>query len=445
MLKLYNFLLPFILFIARVAARFSAPLGETLGAREGVMERWRSAKLGPNRLWFHVSSVGELEQVRPIFDALGGQGYSLVLSYFSPSVPRLVKDWSFVQFADYLPLDEPEAMAELVRLVAPRALVLNRYDLWPNHLLAARDWRVPVVVVNASTPPLGFFGKLSLGARRGLFRLVNGWTFVDSVAAAAWEPYILTDAKGLVAGNPRVDRALARVERALTEKKASGKTELWRRRELCLVAGSTWSDDEDVILAAWKGVERARSLVLVPHEPDAAHVAALEAKLKAQGLTSIRFSELKEPSEADVLVVDERGYLAELYGLGQLAYVGGGFKREVHSIIEPLAHGLPVAFGPLFRRSPEAVTLKATGSALALPRKNGAPVLRGWIEAMGRETDERKRALESLRVFLQIHRGAGERIADFLRVFLGDLKAPPDRALAAGGGAGIVGSERGAT
>lgn len=439
MLKLYNFFIPFILFIVRRLGGFSPALAETLRAREGVMDRWRAAKFGTNRLWFHVSSVGELEQVRPIFEALAGQGYSLVLSYFSPSVPRLVKDWSFVQFADYLPLDDANDMDELVRLVAPRVLVLNRYDLWPNHLRAARDWRVPVMVVNASTPPLGFFGKISLALRHGLFRAVNGWTFVDSVAAAAWEPYILRDAKGFVAGNPRVDRALARVERALAERRASAKVERWQRQGFCLVAGSTWESDEDVILAAWKNLSFPRSLVIVPHEPEAEHLASLEKKLQAAGLSFARFSALEEKSSADVLIVDERGFLAELYGLGQLAYVGGGFKREVHSIIEPLAHGLPVAFGPLYRRSPEAVTLKATGSALALPAKNGGAALADWIRRLSEEGEERRRARESLRIFMQVHRGAGERIAEYLRAFLGDSN------LAASGQAGIVTTERSET
>ena len=430
MLKLYRAAQPLILTLVKFASRFSPNLREVFTAREGLMDRWRAAKLGPNRIWFHVSSVGELEQVRPVLEMLGPQGYSLILSYFSSSVPRLVKDWSFVQHADYLPLDEPEAMHELVRLIGPRLLVLNRYDLWPNHLEAAREWQVPVVVVNASTPPLGLFGKFSLWARRALFRSISAWTFVDSVAAAAWEPYVIDRAKGLVTGNPRVDRALDRVEKALAEKRAAGKLQLWKKRAFCLVAGSTWDGDEAVLLEAWKGLAKERSLVIVPHEPDEAHLAPLETSLRANGFSFVRFSQLAEPSDADVLVVDQRGFLAELYGLGQLAYVGGGFKREIHSIIEPVAHGLPVAFGPLFRRSPEAVTLKATGAALALPKKGGATVLRGWIERMGAEGEERWRAGEALRVFLQIHRGAGERVAKFLRLCLGDIANVRDESLA---------------
>jgi 3-deoxy-D-manno-octulosonic-acid transferase len=246
-----------------------------------------------------------------------------------------------------------------------------------------------------------------------LFQAIDAWTFVDSAAAGAWEPYIFGNVRGLVAGDPRVDRALARVEAALTAGKARETLSLWRRKEFCLVAGSTWPEDEKVLLQAWSRLTFPRSLVLVPHEPEENHLLKIEKHLGENGLRCIRYSRLKNESEADVLLVDQRGVLAELYGLGRLAYVGGGFGRHIHSIVEPVAHGLPVAFGPHYRRSPEAFTLCAAGSALALPG-GSARELADWIQRLKDPGEERDRALEPIRIFLQIHRGAGARVAEFL-------------------------------
>jgi 3-deoxy-D-manno-octulosonic-acid transferase len=412
LLALYQKLLPLLLWALKCGARFSPGLRAFLQARNGLLARWRAAELGENRLWFHVSSVGELEQARPVIENL--RGYSIVLSYFSPSVPRLVKDWSFVRFADYLPLDTPEEMQELMSIVQPRALVLNRYDIWPNHVLAAQRAGVPVFLINASTPPLGWFGWLSLRARRALFGAVAAWTFVDAVAAGAWEPYVLPRARGLAAGDPRVDRALARVEKALAENKSRAKLELWRRQKFSLVAGSTWPKDEALLLEAWQRLKVPRSLVIVPHEPTAEHVGHLEKMLARNGLSYVRFSALEGASQADVLIVDQRGFLAEIYGVGRLAYVGGGFGRQIHSIVEPAAHGLPMAFGPHFARSPEAVTLTAVGAALTVPEGGGARILADWMLQMQGEGRPRQRAVEALHVFLQVHRGAGERVAHFI-------------------------------
>jgi 3-deoxy-D-manno-octulosonic-acid transferase len=270
------------------------------------------------------------------------------------------------------------------------------------------------VVVNASTPPLGWLGSLSLNLRRDLFLMVSAWAFVDSAAAANWEPYVSRRVKGLVTGDPRVDRALGRVEQALREKKNSERIALWRRREFCLVVGSSWPEDEQVLFEAWGRLNFPRSLLLVPHEPEESHLKKIEKRLEAAGLSYGRFSGLSGQADWDVLIVDQRGMLAELYGLGQLAYVGGGFRRQIHSIVEPVAHGLPVAFGPSFRRSPEAVALSATQAALALPKSGAAGALAEWMHRLAFPGPYRGKTEEPLRVFLQIHRGAGERVADFV-------------------------------
>lgn len=404
----------------RLLLEFLAPhfafVEELLAPRRGLLDRWRRANLGENPIWFHVSSVGELEQVRPVLEKLRLDGHNLVLSYFSSSVPRVVKDWGFVRYADYLPLDFEKEMEELLDIVKPRLLVLNRYDLWPNHLEAARRRRVPVVIVNASTPPLGLVGKIGLRLRRRLFLGVVAWTFVDGAAADGWEPYVLDRAKGLVTGDPRVDRALGRVENALREGKSKSQLARWERENFCLVAGSTWAEDEEVLLQAWRKLEFPRSLVIVPHEPDEAHLKRLEKSLDQLGFSHGRFS--RGGGRTDVLLVDQRGMLAELYGFGQLAYVGGGFRKHIHSIIEPVAHGLPVAFGPNFRRSPEAITLKSTGSAFSLGSAD-PEALATWIRTMAVPGSARERAEEPIRIFLQIHRGAGERVAHFLETCLG--------------------------
>jgi 3-deoxy-D-manno-octulosonic-acid transferase len=412
LLTLYQRIQPFLFLLMRFVAFFSPGLREFLTGREGLLDRWRRASLGENRIWFHVSSVGELEQARPVIEALGVK-YSIVLSYFSPSVPRLMKDWSFVKFADYLPLDTQAEMDELMAIIRPRLLVLNRYDLWPNHIRAAKAAGVPVLLINASTPPQGWFGWLSLFARRSLFASIDAWTFVDAAAATAWEPFVLERSRGLVAGDPRVDRALKRVEQVVVLQKAGERLQRWKRREFCLVAGSTWPRDEALLLEAWRLLDFPRSLVIVPHEPTEEHLVQLERELDRKKLSHERFSRLAENCEAEILLVDQRGFLAEIYGLGKLAYVGGGFGRQIHSVIEPSAHGLPVAFGPHFDRSPEALTLTSVGSAIALRNGRRGAQLAQWIHEM-RAGEQRSRADENLKVFLQVHRGAGERVARFI-------------------------------
>jgi 3-deoxy-D-manno-octulosonic-acid transferase len=91
---------------------------------------------------------------------------------------------------------------------------------------------------------------------------------------------------------------------------------------------------------------------------------------------------------ADLLLVDRVGVLAALYGAGQMAYVGGGYRSAgLHSVLEPAAWGLPVLMGPRWTESRDAVLLREAGAAVPLPAVGGAedPVAlihrtwSGWI------------------------------------------------------------------
>lgn len=421
LIRIYTLASYLVFFIAQPFSWIIPSLREFLVARESSLLRWQeglSRVPKQDRIWFHVSSVGELEQVRPVLERLQNLGFTnILLSYFSPSVERVVRDFSFVAFADFLPLDFPKRMRAMMHLMKPRILVLNRYDLWPNHLAAAKEFGVPVVLINASTPPFSFLGRLGLFFRRFLFQGISYWTYVDSEAATEWEPYIRYDAKGLVAGNPRVDRAIRRVDEARQDPKLREKMKLWNHSKAqTVVAGSTWWEDEAVLLDAWEQIKSPeRRLVIVPHEPTPEHLEKLTVELRRRGHTHIRYSRLLQKDDSEILVVDGRGFLAEIYGEGSVAYVGGGFTREIHSIIEPMAHESPVAFGPRCHRSPEAEALLALGSACRLKSvEQGAGDLAQWLLSMLSDTENSRRARESLRVFLKIHRGAGERVGDFL-------------------------------
>ncbi len=413
MLTVYNSLLHLVAnllpFLRRIWPKLQSDL---LAPRESLLERWEQKANLKNALWFHVSSVGELEQVRPVMDSLKKSGHSIYLTYFSNSVPKLVKDWSFVDRADYLPLDFPSEMEKMVKILRPKLLIFNRYDLWPNLMQQARRQGIPLLVVNASIPPQGIFGRFSLWIRRPLFFWVDGWTFVDTNAAEQWEPVVYQKVKGLVAGDPRVDRALQRVEAAMQEGKAKKHLARWRRKDFCVVAGSTWPQDEKILLEAWGQLALKKSLVLVPHEPEEDYLKGIEARLQKSQLSFVRWSELGgdgAPSDADVLLVDQRGFLAELYSVGTAAYVGGGFGRQIHSVVEPAAHGISVAFGPNYQRSPEAFNLVAAGGAISVCK--AAELVEWWTNLEGHRKEKKE---EAIRIFLQIHKGAGQRVAEFL-------------------------------
>jgi 3-deoxy-D-manno-octulosonic-acid transferase len=428
-LWLYRIATAIALILANFLSRFVPAIKIFLLEREKAFVDWKTQQIASGALWFHVSSVGELEQVRPVIEALRARSVGpLVLTYYSPSVPRLIQDWSFVDARGFIPLDEQSRMSEFIELIKPRALVLNRYDLWPEMLEQARIHKVPVALVNASIPPLGFLGRMSLYFRKFLFKRISLWTYVDAAAATAWEHYTTQQSVGLVTGNPRVDRALSRAQSRRQEGASPWiiKLQSLAQGRAVIVGGSTWLEDELVLLESLKDIRLKPGLsdvilFLVPHEPSEEHLSALESQIAEFGFNCRRCDPwLDSAMPVDVVIVNIRGILAELYGLGKSAFVGGGFGKQIHSIIEPLAHGIPVAFGPRFERMPEAESLIALGAALVAehPIKSQANLAQ-WL-ADGISGGERTRKVqEALAFFIRLHQGAGERIALFLLEQLG--------------------------
>jgi 3-deoxy-D-manno-octulosonic-acid transferase len=211
----------------------------------------------------------------------------------------------------------------------------------------------------------------------------------------------------LVLGDPRFDSVMQRVQSVRRDDPLLR----WGEGEATLVAGSTWPEDEAVILEAFAILQRRRlasRLMLVPHEPTAAHLMAVErAAVRAGLMRPVRLS--NAVVGAPLVLVDRVGVLATLYGAGSMAYVGGGFGRAgLHSVIEPAAWGVPVVFGPRWHDSRDAEVLLQAGAAEALgelSRREAAESLarvwEGWL------TNDARRLIQGRRARQVVEGGLG--------------------------------------
>jgi 3-deoxy-D-manno-octulosonic-acid transferase len=157
-------------------------------------------------------------------------------------------------------------------------------------------------------------------------------------------------------------------------------------------------------------------LILVPHEPGEEHLRSIERTVATMGLPlPVRLSAAR--AAAPILLVDRLGVLASLYGAGSMAFVGGGFGRAgLHSVLEPAAWGIPVAFGPNWHDSRDAALLLADKGGVALPSRASNPIgslERQWgewiIDDVGRKTQGQR-----ARTVVERGLGAAERSARML-------------------------------
>jgi 3-deoxy-D-manno-octulosonic-acid transferase len=347
-----------------------------------------------------------------------------VYTHFSASAEPLARRLP-VDVADYLPYDLPRTASALLSSLAPDLLVFAKLDLWPELATRAETAGTTVAMVAASVSPGS--GRLRWPARG-----CSGPAAAVAAAGAVAEE----DAGRLAARRPpersgswatTPDGVAERVARVAPDdpllRLGGGPT---------LVAGSTWPADEAVLLRAFARVRAARAdarLILVPHEPTESHLAGAERAARAHGLPApVRLGAARGP--APLLLVDRVGVLASLYGAGSMAYVGGGFGRAgLHSVLEPAAWGLPVAFGPHWRESRDAGLLLAAGAAEALP--HGADAAERLAERWGAwAADESARSAAGRRAREVVERGLGaaRRSAELLATFRHDPSKVTDTA-----------------
>jgi 3-deoxy-D-manno-octulosonic-acid transferase len=83
---------------------------------------------------------------------------------------------------------------------------------------------------------------------------------------------------------------------------------------------------------------------------------------------AVSFSKINEPEidKYDVLIIDSIGLLSSVYRYGKIAYIGGGFGVGIHNILEAATFGLPVIFGPNYKKFKEAVDLISEGGSFSI-------------------------------------------------------------------------------
>ncbi len=369
-LHFYSNLIPLFSGIAKMAAPFNPKIRNFFKAREGVFEdlekKISSAKLSDFKLWVHASSVGEFEQARPVISALK-QKYpdmTVFVSFLSDSGFNACRNYSDATAIFYLPVDTCSNARHLLSMIKPDALLLMRYDFWPNHLLESKKQGAKLILAAAVLQKHSqYFHPFLKSFYRSIFALFDRIYTVSENDAVAFRQYF-NCSQAEAAGDPRFDQV---VLRSRSTGKIGRLKELFANR-MAIVAGSVWEKDEEVLINAWEKMADKPSLILVPHEVHQQNMQRIYRNLENRSLPFMPFSNLDNSFDPDrhILVIDRIGFLAELYSIASIAYVGGGFIDNVHNTIEPAVYGIPVISGPNIQNSPEAEELVETGGAFVI-------------------------------------------------------------------------------
>jgi 3-deoxy-D-manno-octulosonic-acid transferase len=412
---LYTLVIRIFGLFLRVAAHFNRSARLWVQGRRHWYRRLEADVREKNRklVWFHAASLGEFEQGRPIIERVRSEypEYAILLTFFSPSGYEVRKDYEKADAVHYLPLDLPGNARRFLEAARPKLAVFIRYEYWYNFLRAMFEREIPVVIVSAIFRKDQLFFKPYGQWSRNTLRRISRF-FVQNEESVA-----LLDSVGIrhrdLSGDTRFDR----VWEAAQERREFPLVERFVAGRVCLVAGSTWPFD-DQLLREIVPVFPDLKFLIVPHHVDEANIRRVTDLFGDETALYTR-GEGQDLVSRQVLVVDTIGMLTYLYRLADLTYIGDGFGRGIHSILEPAAFGMPIFFGPNYQDFQEAVDLVERRGAFAVKDRTE---LIGKIRHFADDGRARQEAGRICREYVREKKGATDRVMMGLRRFLGEPK-----------------------
>jgi 3-deoxy-D-manno-octulosonic-acid transferase len=306
------------------------------------------------RYWFHCASLGEYDMALPLIESCvaADPSVEIVVSFYSPSGMQHYHKRGFVPHAVfYLPADLPSSMRRLVQAVGATRLYLLKYEFWPNLLRAAQKASVATYSAATLLRPSQVYFKWYGGYFRSALQRVSYFGVQNEVTQNLLNSVGVAKEKIEIIGDLRFNRVLE----AKAKAEPNPIIAQFAQAQDLLILGSSWPAEEALLLEILQKKPNTLDplkILIAPHDLSKAHLN----QLKTQFPTALFYSKVKATNleEHQILILDTIGQLSAAYQYGSMALIGGGFSGSLHNILEPLAYGLPVLFGPKHEKFPEA-------------------------------------------------------------------------------------------
>jgi len=322
------------------------------------VEEWHNHKI----IWIHAASYGEYEMSIPIIQELTkSENVAIVVSFHSPSgYENIILDDSNI-LKIYLPLDIYSDQQELIRLIRPDKVLFIKYEFWFNLLRVLIDEKIPF-----------YYTSLHLNADSYLFKKTMQ-PFLELIKQSSRIYCHNASSQTILISNGFKNTEIfgdTRLHQVIENKKTDKGKVNWQTQRPVIGLGSL-QKEECTYFSNLINSNSDINFIIAPHEIDQKSINGWQ-NIISDPLD--KYSN-KPDSIGRILLVDTMGDLKYLYRNCQAAYIGGGFRKGPHNILEPLVYGIPVCTGPNIKKFPMALELSRKGFIVSVPEIEGVELV----------------------------------------------------------------------
>lgn len=321
--------------------------------RQRWLERYGFCKnkVKPNGILVHAVSVGETIAAIPLIKALQQKYPQLPITVTtmtptgSERVKSLLKDSvSHV----YLPYDLPGAIKRFLKTTKPKIVIIMETELWPNLISQCYKQKISLIIANArlSERSAARYGKLGKAVKQ-LFSKISMVAAQNQQDGERFVSLGLPADHLAITGSIKFDINLSNEQR----QNINQLKQQWQLKRPVLIAASTHSGEDEIILTAFKKLLLKHAnllLILVPRHPE--RFKTVEKLISDNGFNYLKRITNQIPTEQTQIVLgDTMGELVELYAMADIAFVGGSLvKQGGHNPLEPALHHIAIITGEYF-------------------------------------------------------------------------------------------------
>lgn len=407
---LYNILIFIVRLFLQIIALFNKKVKLFVDGRKITFSKLKKViSKNDEVIWFHCASLGEFEQGRPIIEKLREENptHKLVLTFFSPSGYEVRKNYKEADVVCYLPLDTKSNAKKFLDIVHPKLAVFVKYEFWPNILRELKKRNIKTILVSGIFRKNQPFFKWYGNWMRKILQAFNHFFVQDENSETLLKSIGFSNVT--VSGDTRFDR----VFEITKQNNQLQFIEEFKNNTYTLVAGSTWEDDEKILVEYINNsASENEKFIIVPHNINVKNIEELKASISKK---VILFSNKKDKKLQDfqVFIIDTVGILTKIYSYANIAYVGGGFTNTgVHNVLEPATFGVPIIIGPNYNKFLEVIDLVNKKACFSV---NNSKKLYVLLKKFFQEEQKRKKAGKQALNYVVERTGATTKILYYLK------------------------------